>query len=151
MLLTGTVCLAQEKMTEKQVMKESHIDFSRQYIYFTLHGLIEIDGHIFKNDTCKCPIIYQATLDGITIIDTCIKVEYVHRKCNVKDCNIIHLTKDEPILIRDPYRYFQVPDHIDLNTHEIGYDTIVWINPALDMFKASILEHGINAVITKRN
>jgi hypothetical protein len=91
----SVITQAQQRMTEKQVMKESHIDFSRQYIYFTLHGLIEIDGHIFKNDTCKCPIIYQATLDGITIIDTCTKVKYVHRKCNVKGCKIIHLNKEE--------------------------------------------------------
>jgi len=103
----SVITQAQQRMTEKQVMKESHIDFSRQYIYFTLHGLIEIDGHIFKNDTCKCPIIYQATLDGITIIDTCIKVKYVHRKCNVKHCKIIHLTKETESEMID-YRYLPI-------------------------------------------
>ena len=122
---------AQQKMTEKQVMKESHIDFSRQYIYFTLHGLIEINGHIFKNDTCKCPIIYQATLDGITIIDTCIKVKYVHRKCNVKGCKIIHLTKETEPEITYPYwpnvqplldhqLDLTVPDKINLNQKTNG-------------------------------
>ncbi len=96
---------AQQRMTEKQVMKESHIDFSRQYIYFTLSGKIEIDGHLFKNDTCKCPIIYQATLDGVTIIDTCAKVKYFHRKCNLKGCKIIHLSKEEKLEIID-YDYW---------------------------------------------
>ena len=117
LLCMSVIVQAQQRMTEKQVMKESHIDFSRQYIYFTLHGLIEIDGHIFKNDTCKCPIIYQATLDGITIIDTCIKVKYVHRKCNVKGCKIIHLIKEEGP--EDTYKsrgqpFIQPVDHIDL-------------------------------------
>ena len=117
---------AQQKMTEKQVMKETHIDFSRQYIYFTLHGLIEIDGHIFKNDTCKCPIIYQATLDGITIIDTCTKVKYVHRKCNVKGCKIIHLTKKEETEIID-YRYLPIIE--PLLEHQLDFTLPDRIHP----------------------
>lgn len=120
LLLLGSICQAQQKMTEKQVMKESHIDFTKQYIFFTLHGLIEIDGHTFKNDTCKCPIIYKATLDGVTIIDTCKKVEYTHRKCNEKGCKIIHLIKSESDVIEiTPDRrilpYYYLDDFIEIN------------------------------------
>jgi hypothetical protein len=109
----------QEKMNEKQAIKETHIDFTKQYIFFTLHGLIEIDGHIFKNDTCKCPIIYKSTLDGITIIDTCKKIEYVHRKCSKKGCNIIHFIKKEDDVIQysDPPYWVQPLDRVPILEH----------------------------------
>ena len=104
LLITGSGD-AQKHMTEKSVMKESHIDFSKEIIYFGLSGRIEIDGHTFINDTCKCPIFFVANLDGITIIDTCTKTKYEHRKCNVKGCTIIHLQipEDKPTLTKPWY------------------------------------------------
>ena len=97
LVLTISVNLCgQIKMKEQRAMKESHIDFTKEYIYFTIHGLIEIDGHIFKNDTCKCPIQFQANLEGITIIDTCLNMKYEYRKCEKVNCPIVHLVKKEP-------------------------------------------------------
>lgn len=81
-----------KKLTEQQIIKNTHIYFTKEYISFVIHGLIEIDGHVFLNNTCKSPVVYKADLDGITIIKDGIK--YKHRKCNIKGCNIIHL---EPI------------------------------------------------------
>ena len=92
-LLFCVVISAQSKMNEQEAMDESHIDFNTQYLYFVIHGNIEIDGHSFCNDSRECPIIFQATLDGITIIDTCTNTKYTHRKCGVKGCKLIHLVK----------------------------------------------------------
>jgi len=86
---------AQTPMNEKDAIEKSHIDFSKQYLFFVIHGIIEIDGHQFKNDTCKSPIIYKATLDEISIQDTLNKVEYSHRNCNISGCKIIHLNKKQ--------------------------------------------------------
>ena len=86
--------MAQAKLTEKQVMKNKHIDFSKEVIYFELSGLIEIDGHIFLNDTCKSPIIYTANLDGISIFDKSTKQKYNVRKCEREGCKITHLIKE---------------------------------------------------------
>jgi len=99
----------QKTMNEQRTMKENHIDFTKEYIFFTIYGLIEIDGHEFKNDTCKIPIQFQANLDGISIVDTLNKVEYDHRKCGKANCNIIHLIKKEMKLTSPIYpnwRYF---------------------------------------------
>jgi hypothetical protein len=97
MLSICSFVYSQGKMNEQRTMKESHIDFTKEYIFFIIHGLIEIDGHIFKNDTCKCPIIFKANLDGVTIIDTCLKQTYTHRICAHKNCRIIHLIKKESL------------------------------------------------------
>lgn len=112
----------QKPMNEQRTMKESHIDFTKEYIFFTIHGSIEIDGHTFKNDTCKCPIQFQANLEGIAIIDTCAKVKYKHRICSHKNCNIIHLERqDETILNIQPQwnypRYFMTPTGGSLNVN----------------------------------
>ena len=85
--------MAQPKLTEKQVLKNKHIDFSKEIIYFELSGLIEIDGHTFLNDTCKFPIIYTANLDGISIFNKSTKQKYNVRKCESEGCKIIHLVK----------------------------------------------------------
>ena len=82
----------EKKLTEQQIIKNTHIDFTKEYISFVIHGLIEVDGHVFLNDTCKSPVVYKADLDGITIIKDGVK--YKHRKCNINGCNIIHL---EPV------------------------------------------------------
>lgn len=97
------------KLNEKECIKKSHIDFTKEYIYFSIHGLIEIDGHVFKNDTCKCPIIYKANIDGITIIDTCKNIKYKHRACGVKNCPILHLE--------------------DMNSMDLKIDTQEYISP----------------------
>ena len=109
----------QQKMGEKDAIRESHIDFTRQYLFFTLHGMIEIDGHTFLNDTCRCPIIYQANLDGITIVDTCMNIIYEHRTCSIKGCKTIHLIIKENVNVfypqwdeqwfEDVPRYFYIP------------------------------------------
>jgi hypothetical protein len=100
----------QEKMNEKEAMKKSHIDFTKEYIWFEISGLIEIDGHIFKNDTCKCSIIYIANLKEVTITDTCKNIKYEYRRCGKVDCNIIHLQeKQEPQIQFNPqpnWQYF---------------------------------------------
>lgn len=95
MLLIFYGAFGQEKLNEKQVIKKSHIDFSKEVIYFELSGLIEIDGHTFKNDTCKSPIIYTSNLEGISIFDKITNQKYIHRKCDVEGCIIIHLVKEQ--------------------------------------------------------
>ena len=122
---------SQSKMNEKRVMNEKHIDFTKEYIYFEVSGLIEIDGHTFLNDTCKCPIIYKANIKGITIFNKCNNVKYEYRKCSKKGCNIIHLIEIENIKIENMYqwdnRYFNyIPcSDYDLdNTLKIIQDTL---------------------------
>lgn len=110
----------QSKMNEQKAMKESHIDFTKEYIFFTIHGLIEVDGHTFQNDTRKCPIQFQANLDGITIIDTCLKVKYEHRVCEVKDCKVIHLVESLSLQLLRGWakpNYILTPNSNYLNLH----------------------------------
>ena len=106
----------QKRMNEKRVIKEKHIDFTTEVIYFELHGMIEIDGHVFMNDTCKCPIIYYANLDGVTLIDTCRNVKYSHRTCDKPGCKIIHLVEIQPVLTDpvyyQPWRFEPAQDYI---------------------------------------
>lgn len=52
---------------------------------FKLKGIIEINGHQFQNDS----IWFKSDLDGINIYDK--KNHYIHRKCRVDSCKIIHL------------------------------------------------------------
>ena len=111
------------KMNEREAMGESHIDFTKQYIYFTIHGLIEIGGHTFLNDTCKNPIIFQATLDGITIIETSCNNKYTHRKCDVKGCNIIHLVAESESIIKDNNLYFG-PQYFRNNVDTLYFDSV---------------------------
>jgi hypothetical protein len=111
LLFASNICIfSQDKMTEQRTMKESHIDFTKEYIFFTIHGLIEIDGHTFKNDTCKCQIQFQANLDGIAIIDTCSKVKYEHRACGIKNCKIVHLKLIEEIKVQPQYHWQNIPN-----------------------------------------
>jgi hypothetical protein len=129
LLLTvvGCVPVPAQKMSEKQAIEKSHIDFTKQYLFFTIHGLIEIDGHIFKNDTCKCPIIFQATIDDITIIDTCTKTKYTHRVCKIKGCPIIHLEVESGYTapaIQPSWRYFHQPTEQNLRLLNNQIDTL---------------------------
>jgi hypothetical protein len=108
-VITTLLCFGQQRLNERQVIDKSHIDFSTQIIYFVVHGQIEIDGHTFYNDTCKSPIIFQANLDNISIVDTLTKVFYNHRHCDREKygCKIIHLSpKNENILTVPSWRYW---------------------------------------------
>jgi hypothetical protein len=113
-LIFGSLAFAQTKIDEQGAIKRTHIDFTSQYIYFVIHGQIEIDGHTFYNDTCKSPIIFQATIDGVTIVDTLTKQSYTHRKCNKRDCKIIHLYKAqqtyETLILPPSWRYYNDGD-----------------------------------------
>ncbi len=80
---------AQNKMNEQDAINKSHIDFTKQYLYFIVHGRVEIDGHTFLNDTCNKPIIFKATIDGVELTDS--TNTYTHRKCSHPNCDIIHL------------------------------------------------------------
>ncbi|MFI5404898.1 MAG: hypothetical protein ACHQ1D_00145 [Nitrososphaerales archaeon] len=92
LLIISSVSFSQKKLlTEREVIQLSHLDFSKEVILFTLSGMLEIDGHVFKNDTCKCPIMYFADLCSVSIRDTCNGILYEKRKCNTKDCKILHL------------------------------------------------------------
>ncbi len=75
----------------------------KELLYTTnLKGLIEIDGHVFKGDTLKNKIRYEASLNGFIIIDD--KAKYQYRECSHKNCEIIHLTvKNEGIALRNNY------------------------------------------------
>lgn len=86
----------QGRMSEREAIQKSHVDFSREYLYFVIHGQIEIDGHTFVNDTCRHPIIFMATLDGVTIVDTLSKVQYTHRVCTAPGCRVVHLVVKLP-------------------------------------------------------
>jgi len=107
---------AQEKMGEKEAMNEKHLDFTKQYLWFVIHGKIEIDGHIFTNHKKECPtIIFKANLDGVSIIDTCTNTQYQHRTCNKKGCDIIHLEEKPVMQLYQPgwnypnWEYFMSP------------------------------------------
>lgn len=121
LIAVSTFVYCQNKITEKEAIKKEYIDFSKEVLFFKLHGLIEIVGHTFKNDTCKCAILYFANLDGVVIKDTCSKVIYTHRKCNIKNCKIIHLAQG--IMLQEPediYNRWNLPfDNNDPIWHPI--------------------------------
>lgn len=93
--LLSITSFAQTKINEQDAIKKTHIDFNNEYLFFTISGLVEIDGHTFLNDTCKDPIVYEATINEIRLHNK--TTDFTHRKCEAKGCKIIHLTKLEPI------------------------------------------------------
>ena len=87
---------SQQKIGEKQAIQKSHIDFAKEYLFFTIHGLIEIDGHTFLNDTCKNPLIFQANLEDVSIYrKNNPEILYTHRVCEIKNCPILHFVVRE--------------------------------------------------------
>jgi len=60
---------------------------------FKITGLIEIDGHIFLNDTCKVPVMFSCSANKVRIYkkeDDNI-VDYKYRQCKKKYCDVLHL------------------------------------------------------------
>lgn len=111
LLLFPILLFSQEKINEKQAIEKSHINFNREYLFFVISGAIEIDGHTFINDTSKTPIIFKATIDGISIVDTSKNIEYQHRKCDEPNCPILHLEiKQQPTLILPRNNWWGQPD-----------------------------------------
>jgi hypothetical protein len=138
LILICATGFAQSKMGEKQAISKSHIDFTKEYLYFTIHGLIEIDGHTFLNDTCKNPVIFSATIDGISITKDGNK--YEHRGCGIKGCLILHLKLkadiQQPDLIRQWYdggipnvKVITIPASDPLNRNKAIDDTIDYLIP----------------------
>ena len=119
-LLIGFIGLSaqekKQKLTEKQVIEKSHIDFTKECIAFTIHGFVEIDGHTFLNDTCSHPIIYMADLEGVLLRDTIQKISYVPRKCEKPGCNVLHLEKKISMVTLNTYNDTRL---IPLTTGEI--------------------------------
>lgn len=46
------------------------------YLELKLAGLIELNGVIFKNDTCQCPVMYKATIDKVELYNECTNKMY---------------------------------------------------------------------------
>jgi hypothetical protein len=128
-LLIAVSGFPQQKMNEKQAIKESHIDFTTQYIFFTIHGLVEIDGHTFLNDTCKNPVIFQATIDGIRIYrKSDSTTDLQHRICNKKGCKIIHLQEKQLPVLTAPIPNWRTIPNIQLYNDNIHFDTLKYLN-----------------------
>ena len=83
---------AKKKLTQKEVAQKQTIDFSKEIIKFKLSGLIEVDGHVFLNDTCKFPVYYYSNLEEV-ILQSDDGARYCFRKCEKSGCEIIHLYK----------------------------------------------------------
>jgi len=89
-LLSTCFCFGQ--VNEQRAIKETHIDFNKESVYFVIHGMVEVDGHTFYNDTSSNPFVFLANLDGIKIFrKNELNETYNHRICKVKGCRIIHL------------------------------------------------------------
>lgn len=91
LILIPFYCFSQKPLDEQEVINKSHIDFNKEHILFTLSGHIEIDGHTFKNDTCKCPIVYESDLSSVQLKNKCTLQQYEARTCDKFGCKIIHL------------------------------------------------------------
>jgi len=123
-LVIPVFAMPQKPMNEKQALKESHIDFNSQYLFFEIHGLIEVGGHTFSNDTCKNPIIYYADAEKVQMYfknDTLYGIPqtvYRKSKCNKNGCKILHLVEVKTE-IPEPYyggfKFTNTPGLINLN------------------------------------
>ena len=107
-LLTVSVVFGQNKVGEQDAIKRSHIDLKKEYVYFSINGWVEVDGHTFCNDTTSNPFIFQADLDGVKLYR---KNEpqtlYTRRNCSHKDCNVLHFEQKKaeinPMFFRNNY------------------------------------------------
>lgn len=100
LVIVVSLAVAQKPLTEKQAIQKDKIDLKKEYVYFIIHGQVEINGHIFINDTCAAPIMFEARLTGIKIWDG--KTEYQYRDCGVVDCSIVHLTEKVTVMQYNP-------------------------------------------------
>lgn len=57
-----------------------------------IKGIIEVEGHLYKNDTLKLPFIFNYNLYGVEIKKENFKYKRV--KCSIDNCKIIHLIKE---------------------------------------------------------
>jgi hypothetical protein len=58
---------------------------------YIITGLVEVDGHSIKNDTCKTPFKFIVDLKESKIVKG--KQSYLIRECEKPNCEIIHLEK----------------------------------------------------------
>ncbi len=119
-ILTSINCYSQKHLSEKDALTKSHIDFTKEIIYFALSGLIEIDGQVFLNDTSRHKIVYIADLDKITLRDVARHINYIHVNCNKEGCNIIHLirdTTDNKVVVKHNINHWKSNDQSILIIH----------------------------------
>ncbi len=90
-------------------------------IRIIIPGDIELDGHIFKNDTSKEPIWYEANIDGVKIYNPISGKEYDHRLCSKPNCKVIHLVDKYYISLRS-YPSFKLYNNGYIN----AVDTLVY-------------------------
>lgn len=60
---------------------------------YRIKGLVELDGHLIQNDTCKIPFKLTVNLKGSKIIKCSDGIIYQERDCDKIGCEIIHLKK----------------------------------------------------------
>lgn len=113
------VLIITANLSAQTLIQDSHyikngIDVRENYkpilVDMRLKGFVEIDGHLFNNNTSKDPVNFKADLDGIKIYDS--KKEYQKRKCNIENCKTIHL---EP----KTYSDMLLPNYYRTNTLEL--------------------------------
>ena len=80
-----------QQLSEIDAIKKDHIDLTKETVFFIIHGLVEVDGHTFVNDTSANPFMFFANVDGIKITRRGLEGEYRHRVCGLKNCPILHL------------------------------------------------------------
>lgn len=97
----------QNKINEKQAIDKKHLDFNKEYLFFELSGLIEIDGHTFRNDTCADPIIFEVDLYEIRIHDK--NNTYTPHKCGKPACKILHFNRNKSTSESSILKYFNDP------------------------------------------
>lgn len=67
--------------------------YEKVYFQTKIPGLIEIDGHVFNNDTCSAPIYFIATFEKNTFIELVSHKKYYFKRCDKIGCEITHLTE----------------------------------------------------------
>lgn len=100
--LWGCAGIMAQQFNEGDAINKSHIDLTKETVYFTIHGQVEIDGHTFVNDTSANPFTFFAGVDGIKITRKGLDGEYKHRICGIKGCAILHLELIQNVIIAPP-------------------------------------------------
>ena len=121
LLMVGCTASAQQ-LSERDAIDKDHIDLTKETVYFTIHGLVEVDGHTFINDTSANPFMFFANVDGIKITRKGLDGEYRHRVCTIKGCPILHLELIQAIQFTPPTNQWWNIAPIQLNEDHIGVD-----------------------------